>query len=75
MAEESNYVNDFYRALQVQLFGEEVSGEVDVEAWKGLFKRHDSAGDGAISTDEFKSLAKQCRIRQRIPSDAEVDLL
>jgi len=59
----------------VQLFGEEVSGEVDLAAWKGLFKRHDGAGDGAISADEFKSLAKRCRIRQRIPSDAEVDLL
>ena len=74
-ADEANYMNDFFSAVQDRHLGGAGSDLVNQAAWKSLFRAYDVDRDGRMNAEEFKALAKACRIKERKPSDAEVDLL
>ena len=48
---------------------------VNRAAWVALFKRYDTDQDGVLNFEEFKAMAKECRVKDRKPSDVECELL
>ena len=74
-ADEHNYRLDFYRALMNRHLGGAGSDLVNKASWVALFKKYDHDNDQTLNFEEFKSMAKEVRIKDRKPSDVEVEML